>query len=159
MIEDIDLKRETGLGVLIGALFIILNVTLGLVIGIPTLAFTSDTEKYVVRDGIAPVVEEGVFRALLPFVLFILGVPFLLNLLVNMAAFLGFHYFVYGASFAAASSLFIGAGLFALVAFLVTYYQSDYDEFQVPIAAIIGHAIINTWLGIKAAGLIFVGGL
>ena len=70
----------------------------------------------------------------------------------------GFHYFVYGGNFTAASSLFIGAGLFALVAFLATYYNSDVDEFQVPLAAIIGHIIINTWLGIKALGLVFVGG-
>ena len=31
------------------------------------------------------------------------------------------------------------------------------DDFQVPIAAIIGHIIINTWLGIREAGLIITG--
>lgn len=158
MIEEIEFGKETALGVFIGLLFIILNVTLGLVIGIPTLAFSSATEKYTIRDGIAPIVEEGAFRALLPFALFTIGVPFFLNLAINVVSFPAFHYFVYGSSIKAASSLFIGAGLFALVAFLVTYYQSDYDDFQIPVAAIIGHAIINTWLGIRASGLVIVGG-
>ena len=159
MIEDIEFGREIALGVFIGALFIILNATLGLVIGIPLLAFSSEGEKYIIQDGVAPVVEEITFRAFLPFALAVVGVPFILNLIINIVSFLGFHYIVYGASFTAASSLFIGAGLFALVAFLATYYQSDADEFQVPLAAIIGHMMINTWLGIKALGLVFVGGL
>ena len=159
MIENIDFKREFALGIGIGLLFIVLNATLGLVIGIPLLAGASDSEKLIVRNGIAPGVEEGVFRALLPFALATIGLPFILNLLINVPAFAGFHYFVYGESFKAASSLFIGAGLFALVAFLATYYNSDEKDFQVPLAAIIGHAIINTWLGIREAGLIFVGGV
>ena len=158
MIENIDFKKEFALGTGIGALFIFLNAAFGLVIGIPLLAFSSTGERYLIQDGIAPVVEEGVFRALLPFALAVIGVPFILNLLINIPAFAGFHYFVYGGNFTAASSLFIGAGLFALVAFLATYYNSDVDEFQVPLAAIIGHIIINTWLGIKALGLVFVGG-
>ena len=157
MIEDISFGKEISLGVLIGFLFIVLNATLGFVIGIPLLAFSSEAEKYVVTSGIAPLVEEGVFRALLPFVLATIGFPFMLNLAANVIAFPIFHFIAYGASITAASSLFIGAGLFALVAFLATYYDSDVEDFQVPLAAIIGHAIINTWLGIKVAGLIIVG--
>ena len=71
MIENIDFKREFALGIGIGLLFIVLNATLGLVIGIPLLAGASDSEKLIVRNGIAPVVEEGTFRALLPYIFFL----------------------------------------------------------------------------------------
>lgn len=159
MIEDIDLKKEVLLGVFIGALFIFLNIAFGLVIGIPLLAFSSQTEKYVVQDALAPLVEEGVFRALLPFILTLIGISIIINAVINIILFAAVHYAVYGSSFSSASALFIGAGLFALVAFLATYYQSDPEDFQVPLASIIGHGIINTWLGIKISGLVIVGGL
>ena len=125
MIEDISFGREIALGIGIGTLFIILNAAFGLVIGIPILAFSSDAERYIIQGGIAPIVEELVFRAVLPFMLAILGIPLLLNGIVNIASFSLYHYTAYGANFTAASSLFIGAGLFGLVAFLVTYYNSD----------------------------------
>mgnify|MGYP001559554772 FL=1 len=156
MIEDINLKVEIPLGIFIGLIFIILNATLGIVIGIPLLAFSSETERVAVQSGVAPLGEELGFRAFLPFVLFIIGVPFILNLLINIVSFPLYHYYAYGESFVSASSLFIGAGLFALVAFLATYYNSDYDELQIPIAAIIAHAVINTWLAVKASGLLVV---
>ena len=157
MIENISWGTEIGLGVAIGLLFIVLNSVFGLVIGIPTLAFSSDTEKLVVRNAVAPIAEELGFRAVLPFILIAIGLPIIAVAVIDIVGFSVFHYVAYGANFAAASSLFIGAGLFALIAFLVTYFRSDFDDFQVPIAAIIGHAIINTWLGIREAGLIIAG--
>lgn len=157
MIENIEFGREIALGIGIGALFIILNAAFGLVIGIPVLAFSSDAEKYIVQDGVAPIVEEAVFRGALPFALAVAGVPMFLNAIINIFGFSVFHYAAYGADIAAASSLFIGAGFFALAAFLATYYDSDYKDFQVPLAAIIGHIVINTWLGIRAAGFVVVG--
>ena len=157
MIEDINLGSEAALGIGIGLLFIVLNSVFGLVIGIPTLAFSSDTEKYIVRDVVAPIAEELGFRAVLPFILLAIGVPLILVGIINVIGFSLFHYAAYGSNFAAASDLFIGAGLFAIAAFLITYFNSDFGEFQVPIAAIIAHAIINTWLGIREAGLIITG--
>lgn len=157
MIEDINFGKEIALGIFIGLLFVVLNSVFGLVIGIPLLSFSSETERYVVQDAVAPLAEELVFRAFLPFALAVIGIPFVVNLFINAIAFLGYHFAAYGSSIAAASSLFIGAGLFAIVAFLATYYQSDVEDFQVPIAAIIGHVIINTWLGIKASAFVVIG--
>ena len=158
MIENIEIGKEVALGIGIGLLFIILNAAFGLVIGIPTLAFSSDTERYVVQDAVAPIVEEVAFRGVLAFALAVIGIPLFLNAVINIISFSIFHFTAYGANVAAASSLFIGAALFGLAAFLATYYDSDEKDFQVPLAAIIGHIIVNTWLGIKAAGLVFVGG-
>ena len=159
MIEDIEFGKEIILGIFIGGLFIILNVAFGLVIGIPSLAFSSEAEKYIIRDAIAPVAEELAFRALLPFMLAIIGLPIVLIAIIDITAFSIFHFAAYGSSIVSANALFIGAGVFALVTFLVTYYESDPNEFQVPLAAIIGHAIINIWLGIKQSGLIVVSGI
>lgn len=157
MIEDINFGREISLGLVFGLGFILLNAYFGFVIGIPQFAFSSDTERWSIISGVAPLVEEGVFRAFLPFALASLGVAFIPNLIINVISFPLFHYFAYGASIAAASSLFIGAGLFALVAFMITYYQSDTNEFQVPVASILAHSMINTWIGIKVAGLVLAG--
>lgn len=159
MIEDINFKLEIPLGLLIGLGFVVLNAYFGYVIGIPLLAFSSDAERYIVQDAVAPFGEEIVFRSFLPFALAVLGIPLLINGIINVVAFPIFHYVAYGASFAAASSLFIGAGIFALAAFLATYYNSEPDELQIPIAAIIAHVIINTWLGIKELGLVVIGGV
>lgn len=157
MIEDINFGREISLGLVFGLGFILLNAFFGFAIGIPQFAFSSDTERWAIISGVAPLVEEGVFRGVLPFALAMIGVPFALNLVVNVISFPLFHYFAYGSSIASASSLFIGAGIFALISFLMTYYQSDADELQVPVTSIIGHMMINTWIGIKAAGLVLAG--
>ena len=157
MIEDISFGREILLGVGIGMLFIVLNAKLGLVIGIPTLALSSEAEKAGARYIVAPLGEEMVFRSFLPFALAVIGIPFAFNLIINSVTFLIFHLSAYGGNFGATSSLFIGAGLFAIVAFLATYWQSSEDELQIPIAAIIGHSIINLWLGAIESGLIVAG--
>lgn len=157
MIEDISFGKEIALGLGIGLLFIILNATLGLVIGIPTLALSSETEKMGARYIVAPLGEEIVFRAFLPFMLMTIGFPFIIVLMIDVIAFSVFHFVAYGSSLIAASSLFIGAGLFGLVAFLSTYWDSDIEEFQIPIAAIIGHAIANIWLGLKESGALVIG--
>lgn len=157
MIEDISWGRELGLGVLVGIVFIILNSAFGFVIGIPQLAFSSEAERFVIVSGVAPLGEELVFRALLPFVLMNIGLGFYAILAINAIVFPLYHYFAYGSSISAASSLFIGAGIFAVMAFLITYYNSNADEFQVPIASIIAHSIINTWLSVRAFGLVVTG--
>ena len=157
MIEDISFGREISLGAFAGLLFIVLNAVFGIAIGIPLLAFSSETEKYAVVSGVAPLVEEGIFRSFLPFVLGVIGLPLWLIAIATIAGFTFFHLAAYGGSVAAASSLFIGAALFATAAFFMTYWQSDASDFQVPLAAIIAHALINTWLIVKATGLVVVG--
>lgn len=157
MIEDISFGKEISMGVLFGFIFIILNSVFGIAIGIPLLAFSSETEKYVIVSGIAPLVEEIVFRSVLPFILVIIGFPILVIAIGTVISFTFYHFSAYGASISAASSLFLGALIFGIVAFLMTYYDSDVSDFQVPVASIISHSIINTWLVVKQTGFVVVG--
>lgn len=157
MIENISFKQEFALGAAIGLLVIILNAALGFVIGIPLFSFSTETERYATQTLAAPIVEELTFRSILPFILITIGLPLIIAGLLTVASFVAFHYYAYGSSFEAASSLFIGAAVFGVTAFLATYYTGDASEFQVPIAAITAHFMINVWLVFKYVGLVVVG--
>lgn len=130
-------RRDILLGLLFGTIFIVANIFTGISIGLPSLP-AQVVGKYGIVSVLAPIFEEAGFRGVL---LFLTGGFGLIPLyLINIITFSLFHYVAYGASLAAMSASFIGAGLFAAFAVFVTL------RYKSILPAIITHAIFNTFL-------------
>lgn len=131
---------------------------LGLAIGIPLYSFSSQYEKYGIVSVLAPILEELLFGSFVLLVVYHYTKSVPAAWIASIVTFTAFHYFAYGASFAAASASFLGAAIYrALGDYVNTKDQKNLNQFTVPIAGIVAHAIINTYLIIKLTGFIVVG--
>lgn len=130
-------KRDILLGLLFGVIFIAANIFTGISIGLPSLP-AQLVGKYGIVSVLAPIFEEAGFRGVLLFLTGGFGTFFIYA--INIIAFALFHYAAYGASLAAMSASFIGAGLFAGFAVFTTL------RYKSILPAIITHAIFNTFL-------------
>ncbi len=130
-------KRDILIGLIAGFIFILANVFTGISIGLPSLP-AQVVGKYGIVSVLAPVFEEVGFRSVLLFLTAGFGTVALYA--INIVTFSLFHYVAYGASLAAMSANFIGAGLFAAFAVWVTL------RYKSILPAIICHAIFNSWL-------------
>lgn len=152
-----DLRRELKEGLLFGIGFIALNILFGISIGFPLLSFETFFEKYGIVSILAPFAEELLWGSLL-IVLFMVFLPKPLALAANAFTFMAFHFAAYGASFEAANASFIGAFIYRIIAdTLILNQHDDTSKLPIPVAAIVAHIIINTYLVIKITGLIIVG--
>ncbi len=133
---DSDWKNDTIVGVILGAVFIFLVKSGTFAIGIPQLSLET-TALFLIVVVTAPILEEMFFRFFaLNFLMKKLKFNFWFANAVQASLFALFHALVYG-SFLAMSSLFISAGLFALVFGFLTYKRNSI------LPSIIAHAMIN----------------
>lgn len=130
-------KKDILIGSIAGAAFILANIFTGIAIGLPSLP-AQVVGKYGIVSVLAPIFEEVGFRSVLLFLT--AGFGTLALYAINIATFSLFHYLAYGASLAAMSANFIGAGLFAAFAVWVTI------RYKSILPAIICHMIFNSWL-------------
>jgi membrane protease YdiL (CAAX protease family) len=133
-----DIKKDFMWGAGFGAVFIILNLLTGIVIGLPVNPMATVEDKYLVAGTIAPIVEEFLFRSVLLSLFSFL--PVFLNVIFNGVVFSGFHWNAYGQSLQAMNGSFIGAGLFGMFASYITINRKSI------IPAIICHAVFNIWI-------------
>lgn len=152
-----DYKKETREGVLLGVGFIVLNLLFGISIGFPLLSFSDIIEKYGIVSILAPIIEELLFATGI-FILFGSVLKKWQVFVLSVVIFTGFHYYAYGASFAAANAAFIGAAIYrSLANYIITDDEKDLSRPIFPLSGIIAHMIINTYLVIKLTGLVIVG--
>lgn len=124
--EKIKWRRDLLLGGAMFGLIWILNLTLGLRIGIPgDLPFaTSFTDAAVLIVILAGLIEEPFFRIFLLTaqmnIFPMIGIKGFANkatsIITNAIIFSAFHWVAYGASFTRASAAFVGCGTFGLIA-------------------------------------------
>lgn len=137
---DRTIKKDVFIGIIGGIGFILLNFMVSFfAIGIPTIPFSMNViGRWVFSVVVAPVLEEGFFRGMIPQLLKKgLSLPILPAVLIMASCFSFFHWAVYGLGLTAA---FVGAFIFAVV----TYFISQKTKSLLP--AIIMHSIFNTWL-------------
>lgn len=151
-----NFRNEIKEGLILGFGFIVLNIIFGISIGFPLLAFDTFFEKYGIVSVLAPLGEELLWGSLLITIFSFL--PRVTNVVLNAITFMLFHFIAYGASFEAANASFIGAAIFRILAnIVITNQQGDLSQLPIPIAGIIAHSIINTYLIIKITGFVIVG--
>lgn len=137
-----------------------LNIFFGLAIGFPLLSFNTLIEKFGIVSVLAPLGEELLFGCITLLILFAVfrNTNKLILIGINGLIFMGFHFIAYGASFAAANASFIGALIYRVLADnLILNQKDDMSTPAIPIAGIVAHVIINTYLVIKITGLVIVG--
>ena len=136
-----------GLGA--GLVFILLNTFTGMSIGIP-LYGGSILGKYLVVALMAPIAEELLFRAVIPW---LLSINNYLLWIGSFVSFSGFHYYTYGASFAAANASFIGAAIFGMMSLSLFFIFKNRSI----VMNIVFHGLVN--LFILGKYFVIVGGL
>ena len=144
---DQNWLTKIGIGALVGIIFIVLNLTIGITIGIPDNPQATEGERLGIVSGLAPFGEELAFRGiLLP--VFEIITPQPLPWVLNAGAFAIFHAKAYGGGLSKeqilnAQGAFIGAFIFGLVAVLLTKTTGSI------LPAVITHLIFNTFLVVQ----------
>ncbi len=139
------LKSDLTFGLLFGIGFVILNLLApSITIGFPTLPQATGGERTSVAGILAPSGEEFAFRGLL-LSAFDMVFPVWLAVPAQAAVFALYHAKAYGASLAlqnisSISGALVGAGLFGIVAGILTIWKKSL------IPAMVTHAIFNLYL-------------
>ena len=152
---DDNIGTDIVIGAVVGGLFIFMFESTSITMGLPPIypqATSSQIANVVaavaIVGGLAPILEEGLFRGGLYHVLNkIMGV--IPAIVVTGVAFALFHWQAYGAALAAA---FVGAFLFSTVACIMAIKTRSL------IPAVVTHAIINIYLLIQSEQLLTIGG-
>lgn len=145
LLDKSDWKIDIVIGVVIGITFIILNqISPAITIGFPgELLDASGTNKALTVGGIAPILEEALFRGLFLGLLISFGIGFFLSASIQAVGFTLFHITAYGL-LSYSSGAYFGAMIFGLgMAYLVQWRKSI-------LPAIIVHSIFNLYLVSKA---------
>ena len=139
-----DWKADIGIGLLIGTIFIILNLTIGITIGFPNLPQATEGERIITVGIFAPFGEELWFRAIVyPILNTLMG--FLLAMILSAIIFALFHAYAYAGGLSPeqllnAQGAFIGAGIFGIVAVLLVKMRKSF------LAPLIAHSMFNIFL-------------
>lgn len=152
---DDNIGTDIAIGAVVGGLFVFMFESTSITMGLPPIypqATSSQIANVVaavaIVGGLAPILEEGLFRGGLYHVLSkIMGV--IPAIVVTGVAFALFHWQAYGAALGAA---FVGAFLFSTVACIMSIKTRSL------IPAIVTHMIINIYLLIQSEQLLTIGG-
>lgn len=135
-VDPSKILRNAAIGLSFVAAYIFLNLAFKVFMPIPN--------EYWSGGFFAPIVEEILFRGLVPIVFASLGLPYIINVIISSLGFSASHYLAYGGSIAlfggTNAGAFIGAFIFSILAFTINAFTKDM------ISNIVFHGGVDIWL-------------